>query len=52
MTGVFQRERFDVDDARFQSRGFDRRAALIDILGASRDEQHVVHFRIVRRRAP
>ena len=49
--GVFQREGFDVDEVRGQARGLHRRLALLDVLGARRDQQHVEHVGILLRRA-
>jgi hypothetical protein len=46
LAGVLHREGLDVDDARLQAAGLDRRLALLDILGARRDQQHVDHVRV------
>ena len=42
LAGVLEGERFDVDDAGGESRGIHRRPPLLDVLGARRDQQHVV----------
>ncbi len=49
--GVFQCEGLHVDEVRGQPRGLHRRLALLDILGARRDQQHIEHVRIFFRRA-
>ena len=45
--GVLQREGLDVDDVRGQPGGLHRRLALLDVLGAGRDQQHVQHVGIL-----
>ena len=46
LAGVLQRECLDVHDLGDEAGGFHRGAALVDVLGARRHEQHVEHVRI------
>ncbi len=49
LAGVFQCERLDVDDPRGESRGLHGGLALLDILRARGDQQHIVCIRILLR---
>ena len=49
--GVLEGESLDIDDLRRQARGLDGRLALLDVLGAGRDQQHVEHVGILVRRS-